>query len=314
MKMSVDNPDKTVFRQPINRGDGTVVRPMPGGRAPSNQTSAPPSPAHQPYQPQQAQPISMPRDTGPSDFSTIYGLNPLVNAASTLLAVFSKTRESLSHPNVGSLHQQLDREIKAFDMEARKVGVKEDTVMIARYILCTILDEAVLNTPWGAESAWNQRTLLGTFHKETAGGEKFFAILDRLRNSPAENIDVLELIYICLSLGYEGKYRIVARGRDQLEQLRDDLFYIIRSYRGEYERSLSPCWQGLANSRNTLLNYIPMWVVASVFVGLMALTYSGFRYWLDQSSSAVSQQLTEIKSENSQLDKNVQSTNRAANK
>jgi len=312
MKMSVDNADKTVFRQPINRGDGTVIRPMPGGRAPSNQPAPPPM--QQPYQPQQAQPMSMPRDAAPNDFSTVSGLNPLVNAASTLLAVFSKTRESLSHPNVGSLHQQLDREIKAFDMKARSAGVKEDTVMIARYLLCTILDEAVLNTPWGAESAWNQRTLLGTFHKETAGGEKFFAILDRLRNSPAENIDALELIYICLSLGYEGKYRVIARGRDQLEQLRDDLFFIIRSYRGEYERALSPCWQGLASSRNTLSNYVPMWVVASVVVGLMALTYSGFRYWLDQSSSAVSQQLSEIKSDNNPVAKDKQSTNPETNK
>ena len=304
--MSVDNADKTVFRQPINRGDGTVVRPMPGGRAPSNQPA--PAPVHQPYHAQPAQPVSMPRHDTPGDFSTTYGLNPLVNAASTLLAVFSKTRESLSHPNVGSLHQQLDREIKTFDSKARSVGVKEDTVMVARYLLCTILDEAVLNTPWGAESSWNQRTLLGIFHKETAGGEKFFAILDRLRNSPAENIEVLELIYICLSLGYEGKYRVVARGRDQLEQLRDDLFYIIRSYRGEYERSLSPCWQGLAHSKNTLLNYVPMWVVASVVVGLMTLTYSGFRYWLDQSSSSVSQQLSEIKSENNPIDKGLKST------
>jgi type VI secretion system protein ImpK len=302
-----DNPDKTVFRQPINRGDGTVVRPMPGGRAPTNQPAPPPQ-VHQPYHPQAAQPASIPRDNTPGDFSTIYGLNPLVNAASTLLAVFSKTRESLSHPNVGSLHQQLDREIKAFDMKARSAGVKEDTVMIARYLLCTILDEAVLNTPWGAESAWNQRTLLGTFHKETAGGEKFFAILERLNNTPAENIEALELIYICLSLGYEGKYRVVARGRDQLEQLRDNLFYTIRSYRGEYERSLSPCWQGLANSRNTLLNYIPMWVVVSVVIGLMALTYSGFRYWLGQSSDSVSQQLTEIKKENSQVKKDLQPT------
>ncbi|KGJ94810.1 type IVB secretion system protein IcmH/DotU [Colwellia psychrerythraea] len=306
--MSVDNPDKTVFRQPINRGDGTVVRPMPGGRAPSNQASPPPS-MQQPYQPQPAQPVSMPRANVVDNFSTTSGLNPLVNAAATLLAVFSKTRESLSHPNVGSLHQQLDREIKTFDMKARNGGIKEDTVMVSRYLLCTILDEAVLNTPWGAESAWNQRTLLGIFHKETAGGEKFFAILDRLRNTPAENIEVLELIYICLSLGYEGKYRVVARGRDQLEQLRDDLFFIIRSYRGEYERSLSPCWQGLANSRNTLLNYIPMWVVASVFVGIMALTYSGFRYWLDESSYSVSQQLSEIKSENNQTVKDLPSAN-----
>lgn len=312
MTMS-DNQDKTVFRQPINRGDGTVVRPMPGGRAPSNQPAPQAQqPAFQPYQPQPAPVVNTPVDNSPQDFSTIYGLNPLVNAASTLLAVFSKTRESLNHPNVGSLHQQLDREIKAFDIKARSAGVKEDTVMVARYLLCTILDEAVLNTPWGAESAWNQRTLLATFHKETAGGEKFFAILDRLKSNPAENIDALELVYICLSLGYEGKYRVVSRGRDQLEQLRDDIFYIIRTYRGEYERTLSPCWQGLASGRSTLSNYVPMWVVASVVVGLMALTYSGFRYWLDQSSTLVTEQLIEIKNENSPVDEKVLPTDKVS--
>ncbi|MCP4321113.1 MAG: DotU family type IV/VI secretion system protein [Psychromonas sp.] len=217
-----------------------------------------------------------------------------MNAASTLLAVFSKTRDALNHPNVGGLHQQLDREIKNFDIKAKAEGVKDDNVMVARYLLCTILDEAVLNTPWGAESAWNQRTLLSVFHNETAGGEKFFAIIDRLRSVPAENIDVLELAYLSLSLGYEGKYRVVSRGRDHLEQLRDDLYHIIRTYRGEYERALSPSWQGIGNTRRTLANYVPMWVVASIIAGMMALTFSGFRYWLDQSSDVVSQQFSEV--------------------
>ncbi len=160
--------------------------------------------------------------------------------------------------------------------------------------MCTILDEAVLNTPWGAESAWTQRTLLSVFHNQTGGGEKFFIILDRMRESPAENLDFLEFMYICISLGYEGKYRVVTRGRDVLEQLRDDLFQIIRNHRGEYERSLSPRWEGLGKIRNTLASYIPMWVVASVIAGVMALSYSGFRYWLHKSTNHVAVQLVEI--------------------
>lgn len=282
-----DNADKTVFRQPINRGDGAVVRPIPGGRV----ANAQPAPAASaPYQPQQqpARPIA--QENIPRDIASNYGLNPIVNAASTLLAVFSKTREALNHANVGGLHQQLDREIKAFNVKAREEGVKEDQIVIARYLLCTILDEAVLNTPWGAESAWNRRSLLSVFHNETAGGEKFYAIVDRLRVTPHENIDVLELVYICLSLGYEGKFRVVSRGKEQLELLRDELFQMIRQVRGEYERALSPCWQGIGNTRKTLTSYIPAWVIASVIAGMMALTYSGFRYWLDQSSETVIQQ------------------------
>lgn len=200
----------------------------------------------------------------------------------------------MSHPNVGGLHQRLVNEIKSFETKAKEQGIQPEIVLSARYILCTVLDESVLNTPWGAESAWTQRTLLSMFHNETSGGEKFFIILDRMRDMPAENLYILELIYIFLSLGFEGKYRVVHRGKETLEQIRDEVFRIIRNHRGEYERSLSPNWEGLGRIKNSLAQYVPMWVVASVVGGVLLLSYSGFRYWLYESSAPVAQQLTDI--------------------
>ncbi len=299
--MSSDNPDKTVFRQPVNKGDGTVVRPMPGGRASSNHMpppSVPPAAAPQNPSYMQHPPSNnvhaQNTDFNATQFQTVFGLNPLINASAMLIAVFTKTRETVSHANVGGLHQQLVSELKLFEERSKEAGIKPEIILATRYLLCTILDEAVLNTPWGAESAWTQRTLLSVFHNETKGGEKFFIILDRMRNAPAENIDILELMYIFLSLGYEGKYRVVHRGRDLLEQLRDDLFQIIRRQRGEYERTLSPSWEGVGRIRNTLTQYVPMWVVASVIGGIMLLSYSGLRYWMHESTNFVAKQLTEI--------------------
>ena len=296
--MSTDNPDKTVFRQPAGAADRTVMRPRPGGRSSAPSPQAPVNqaipevsiPQQQTYNPKPAQSF----DTQAAYFRTGKGLNPLVSAASTLTAVFEKTHKSMSHPNVGGLHQRLVNEIKAFEIKAKEQGIKPEVVLSARYILCTVLDEAVLNTPWGAESAWTQRTLLSMFHNETSGGEKFFLILDRMRDMPVENLYILEMIYIFLSLGYEGKYRVIHRGKESLEQIRDELFRIIRIHRGEYERSLSPSWQGLGRMKNSLAEYIPMWVVASVVTGVLLLSYSGFRYWLYQSSAPVAQQLTDI--------------------
>ncbi len=292
--MSTDNQDKTVFRKPAGAADRTVMRPRPGGRA------VPPANQQAPLQQQAYNPSPVPQSAAPSFdtqaafFRTGKGLNPLVNAASTLIAVFEKTHKSMSHPNVGGLHQRLVNEIKAFESKAKEMGIKPEIVLSARYILCTVLDEAVLNTPWGAESAWTQRTLLSMFHNETSGGEKFFLILDRMRDMPAENLTILEMIYIFLSLGYEGKYRVLHRGKESLEQIRDELFRIIRNHRGEYERSLSPSWQGLGRIKNSLAEYIPMWVIASVVGGILLVSYSGFRYWLYQSSASVAQELTDI--------------------
>ena len=308
--MSSDDSDKTVFRPPSVDGDRTVIRPMPGGRG-----AAPQAPPQQPGQPMAPQPQQTPPPQQPAApqyqaqqqaqpqaaqgsssayFSTSNGLNPLTNAASTLIAVFEKTRQSVSHPDVGGLHQRLVNEVKTFEKTAKEAGIKPEIVLSARYCICAALDEAVMNTPWGSESAWPQRTLLSVFHNEASGGEKFFLILDRMKQQPGENLDILELMYIFLSLGFEGKYRAIHRGRDMIEQLREELYTIIRRQRGEYERSLSPSWQGLGKTRNSLAQYIPMWVVASIVGAVLVIAYSGFRVWLYDSSSPVVEQLDEI--------------------
>jgi type VI secretion system protein ImpK len=291
--MSSDN-DKTVFKQPMPGGDRTVLRPRPGRAAMGT-----PEPSARPelgartaadHRP------AMPADAG-NAFRISQGLNPLVNAASTLIAVFERTRQSLSHADVGGLHQRLVQEIRDFETRARDQGVRQEVILSARYLLCTVLDEAVMNTPWGSESAWSQRSLLTVFHGETSGGEKCFLILERMRQNPAENLDVLELFYICLSLGFEGKYRLAGRGRDQLYQIRDDLFSIIRHYRGDYERALSTRWRGIGDNGNSLAEYIPMWVVASLAAAVLFFGYSGFRYWLHTSATPVAEQLSEIAEE-----------------
>jgi type VI secretion system protein ImpK len=298
--MPPDDPEKTVFKQPSADGDRTIIRPMPGGRG-SAQHPAPAAqaPSQRPVSPQynpnlQAQ---QPVNTGDAKayFSTSRGLNPLVNAASTLIAVFEKTRQSISHPDIGGLHQRLVSEIKSFEKQAKEAGIRPEIVLSARYVVCTALDEAVLNTPWGSESLWNQRTLLSVFHNETSGGEKYFQILDRMREQPAENLYMLELMYIFLSLGFEGKYRVTNQGRDKIEQIRDDLFTAIRRQRGEYEHSLSPAWKGIGKTRDSLARYIPMWVVASIVAAVLFVGYSGFRFWLYDSSSPVVEQLDIIR-------------------
>ena len=298
--MSSDNSDKTVFRKTPDgqgsKGDRTVIKPTPGRR--SGQTQVPrPADATQNSgggRPAPQATYAAYANPGSAQFKTLYGLNPIVNAASMLIAVFHKTRQTVSHQNVGGLHQQLTAAIRNFEETAKEKNITPEIILTARYIICAALDEAVLHTPWGAESAWPQRTLLSTFHSETHGGEKFFLLLDKMKERPAQNLDMLELFYIFLSLGFEGKYHLNPRGRDMVEKVREDLFQIIRTYRGEYERALSPSWQGLGMEKNTLASYVPMWVVASILVGVLVLSYSGFRYWLYRSTDAVAQQLDEI--------------------
>lgn len=301
-----DENDKTVFKQPSPGGERTSLRPTPGRRSGQTEIGRPrPGAAADPYAGADGyaqSPSPAPAYAGGggrmgyelSKFSTLYGLNPLVNSASTLIAVFEKTRGAARHPDVAALHNRVVNEVRQFEQNAKEVGVKPEILLAARYLLCSALDEAVLHTPWGDQSSWGQRTLLSLFHSETSGGEKCFLILDRMLKAPAENIDMLELFYVFISLGFEGKYRVVPRGRDQLETLRDELYRTIRTYRGDFERGLSPKWQGLGHGRKTLSHYVPMWVVASVFAAVLFFGYGGFSYWMRSVSNPVLNELKAV--------------------
>ena len=94
-------------------------------------------------------------------------------------------------------------DVSKFVLCTRESG--QEQVKIASYFLCSLIDETVLNTPWGNQSNWGHHSLLIQFHNEAWGGERFFQILDRLKQQPAQGLNLLELAYLCLSLGFEGK-------------------------------------------------------------------------------------------------------------
>jgi type VI secretion system protein ImpK len=293
-----DDNDRTVFK-PTPGGDRGSARPTPGRRSGATEIgrTRPGAPAGGaiPAEPSSPPPLGGARSGFEQvRFNTALGLNPLVNAASTLIAVFEKIRHTARHPDVSGLHKRLVNEIRTFEQKAKDIDIKPEIVLAARYLLCCALDEAVLHTPWGDESAWGQRTLLSIYHGETFGGEKCFAILDRMLQAPAENLPMLELFYIFLGLGFEGKFRLIQRGRDQLDVLRDDLYRTIRNQRGDFERGLSPHWQGVGRTRKTLYHYVPMWVAASVFAALVFVGYAGFTYWMRATSDPVLQKLDAV--------------------
>jgi type VI secretion system protein ImpK len=200
------------------------------------------------------------------------GLNPLVQAATPLLLLTGELRHA-SSIDVAGLRRHVLEEIRRFEEQARAAGVRSEIVLAARYALCAGLDEAVLSTPWGAQSEWAQHPVLVALHREAWGGEKFFEMLDRICVDPATHIDLMELQYLMLALGFTGKYHMLDRGREQLADLQRNLFRTIRNHRGSAAAELSLQWRGLEDRRSRLVRYVPWWVVAAAAVALLAVTF-----------------------------------------
>lgn len=218
--------------------------------------------------------------------STAGGLNPLLRAANPLLELALPLRQLPTHPNVEELRAQLIQMVRTFETQGRANGIDDEKLGASRYCLCTFVDEAISSTPWGA-GLWGSRSLLVTFHNEASGGERFFLILQRLAQNPAGNVDVLELIYVILGLGFEGRYRLIDGGRSQLDTLRERLEQMIRSQRGAAERDLAVHWLPVKSERKPLLQLVPLWVAAAVACVLLVIVHLFLSFNLNDASDRV---------------------------
>lgn len=187
---------------------------------------------------------------GPMPFSHANEENLLLLLAAPLITLMTTLRHTTDQKDVLKFRVQMIQEIKNFEAELKQVPYPMQTILAARYCLCTAIDEAVLSRDWGTASPWVQGTLLSYFHRETWGGERFYIIVEELAKEPAINIDFLEFSYCILSLGFEGKFY----GPLELyrEDLRNRLFQRIRFSRQKPDKSLSPHWRtNLKTAENT---------------------------------------------------------------
>mgnify|MGYP001828082410 FL=1 len=205
--------------------------------------------------------------------------NVILSASNTLITVLSALSNSMSHPNVAQLQQELATEIGIFDTKLKQARVRNEEALTARYILCSAIDEIVMNTPWGAESGWSQRSLLRVYHNEASGGERFFVLLDQLMARPQEYRNLLELFYVLLHMGFKGKYHLDPAGDARIDTLRERLHQDL--YGGQSnERALSDTTSVMSTVKPKLRNQVPLWVVLSVSLALTLIVYTGLRAWM----------------------------------
>lgn len=275
--------------------DATVVRPR-NAAAPLPPQPPVSAPAAAPASPRTPIPRSLDAGAAPASINEFLGggLNALVQAASPLLLLAVQLRNSVSQPNAAHLRDQVIAQVRQFESNAQAAGVPTQTITAARYVLCSTLDESVMNTPWGQQSGWATKTLLVVFHGESYGGEKFFVILERLCADFAKHVDLIELMYICLALGFGGRYQIEANGRAKLADIQEDIYRRLKAQRAPAAEELAPHWKGIEDRRNPLVRYVPLWVIVAAGACLLLGAFLYFYTRLNDLSSPVSAQVAQI--------------------
>ncbi len=257
-----DNP----FAEPDD--DPTMIMPRASVRA-----AAPPAEAPEP-----ADSHGSFRDLPP------VGGSPIVSAAVPLLSLLSGLRNTASVPEPARLRERAILEMRRYEQALRDAKLPIEQIRTSHYALCASLDDVVQNTPWGTRGPWADGSLVSTFHQEVRSGERFFDLLTQLCQNAGKFLPVIELMYLCMSLGMQGRYRVSSRGPAELDRVREETYLIILRQRGAAEPALSPHWRGVSAPFRPLRAELPVWLAALGGAGLLALAYALLSLGLNQDS------------------------------
>ncbi|SKA52151.1 type IVB secretion system protein IcmH/DotU [Photobacterium toruni] len=221
-------------------------------------------------------------------------INVFIDAATPLLGMALRIRRLGSCDNIEEIYNQAVEEIKAIEVELTELEYEHAVILAYRYILCSFVDEAVMSTSWGADSAWAEHSLLTRFHNETWGGEKVFSVLSRLEAEPERYQDLLVFIYLCLALGFEGRYKVMNNGKEAFDKVFASLYEILRRLKDKDPQPLTSATELVAAKKYKLTKQIPLWTIFAGFSLSWLAIFIVYSVLLNNKSIDVLTQLNHI--------------------
>lgn len=259
---------------------------MAGGSEPE------PPRAPAPRRPEPGRTIPLDVALGAEERMVVQGRNPIVAAAAPILVLLGRLRLMIVDLQVRPLMDHMERSIGEFEERLLSSGVPKDQAKTAVYALCATADDIVQHLPHPEVGLWTKNPMALRFFQALDSGVVFFRKLDETRKTPATNLDLLELMHACLSLGFQGRYRSAAGGQDDLQRIRRDLHLSIRKLRPAVEEDLSPRWQGLAVPLAGSRRRIPTWAAGAFACASLLAFFLVLRTLLSTEAEAVAGELT----------------------
>jgi type VI secretion system protein ImpK len=201
--------------------------------------------------------------------------NHLINLASPLLELALKMRAGVIVPS-NEVRPVAEDLLKQLETGGAQVGCLPQQIRDVKFALVAFIDETVLsprnNFPFRSE--WEREPLQLMHFEEHLAGMKFFEKLDAMAQDVETNVDVIEVYYLCLLLGFKGKYNINLL-EEQLKQVIADVAGRLQSVGRLDANQLSPNWQATDQPEMPRDKGLPVWakIGGISLLAVVILTY-----------------------------------------
>lgn len=187
---------------------------------------------------------------------------------------------------IEEFHTRVEKFLAQFEANALNLRKPASAIEDAKYAFCAAMDEIILASNFSIRPHWERSPLQLRLFGEHLAGEAFFDKLEKRRNDPVSNVEVLEVFYTALLLGFQGKY--VIEGAEKLDYLISRVGQEIIHARGG-RNGFAPNWSLPHRFQSYVRNELPLWLFFALLGLIGCLFFFSFRWWLNSESETLAQ-------------------------
>jgi type VI secretion system protein ImpK len=145
----------------------------------------------------------------------------IIDLASECFILILQLRSTNDYGDSENLKSRVYEMFERFENSSRRAGIDNEKISLSKFALVAFLDETIISSGWSQKDQWLSDPLQIKLFDTFNAGEEFFNHMAELRLRSNQNKDVLEIYYLCLSLGFKGKYQL--QSPENLRRVIDDL-------------------------------------------------------------------------------------------
>jgi type VI secretion system protein ImpK len=204
----------------------------------------------------------------------------IADLSSETLMLILQLRSTNNYGDANTLKTRVSELFERFERDARSAVIDNEKVRSAKFALVAFLDETIISSTWAQKDEWLAEPMQIKMFDTFNAGEEFFDNLHQLRQRSSVNADILEVYYLCLALGFKGKYQL--QSPENLRRVIDDLNLELHPEMYSAIDAISPNAKPKDTYVQSATGGLPVWVyplaaiiIFVIFYFIMSASISG---------------------------------------
>lgn len=224
--------------------------------------------------------------------TTVKSQKRLSDLLSDCFMLILQLRATNDYGDARVLRKRVMELLDDFERLALTSSIEQSMVQSAKFAIVAFIDETIIGSEWENKVEWLAEPLQLKLFNSFNAGEKFFTRLEQLKQRQRENAEVIEVYFLCLSLGYRGKYQLETP--EQVRTIIDNLHQDLNQYLGKPPKLISPNGQPHDEIINVVKERIPAWVIVVTTFSIGFFFYIIMSFIISSNAEAVIETIKEL--------------------